>query len=286
MPIDWHTGALCNFGADAPRHLATTSWLDYDKIAVPRILDGYRDLGIHATFFAPAWSIVQNPDMFKRIVDEGHEVALHGYFHEAPRLLNSRERERWAMERACELAEEVLGFVPRGWRIPSWGCSEFTPELIAEFGFAYDSSMLSDDVPYVAETIAGRFWELPMDVGMDDFVQYAHNGELDYKMPIKAPQEAVKVWREDLEGMVDVGGFWQADFHPFVSGRPGRWRHLKLFVEEIRDRDDVWLSTLSGIVDHVEQLRQDGEYVPRVERLPFMSAVPEDMARVFGWDTA
>ncbi len=44
-------------GDRAPELVATASWLRYDEIAVPRILDLYRRLELRQTFFYPAWSM-------------------------------------------------------------------------------------------------------------------------------------------------------------------------------------------------------------------------------------
>ena len=56
-----------------------------------RLLDGLRERDVHATFLLCGYRIAQYPKETKRIVQEGHEVGLHGYSH-APMNLMSRQQ--------------------------------------------------------------------------------------------------------------------------------------------------------------------------------------------------
>lgn len=47
----------------------------------PRILDVLRDHGAHATFFVTGDAAIENPDLVRRIVDEGHEIGIHTLTH-------------------------------------------------------------------------------------------------------------------------------------------------------------------------------------------------------------
>jgi len=59
----------------------------------------------------------QHPDVARRIVDEGHEVALHGFRHVL--LLRRRVREVAAdYDRALETIEDATGVVPTLYRPP------------------------------------------------------------------------------------------------------------------------------------------------------------------------
>ena len=51
------------------------------QVAVLNLLDLFKKYSIKATFFIPGHSIETFPKECRRIVDEGHEVALHGYSH-------------------------------------------------------------------------------------------------------------------------------------------------------------------------------------------------------------
>lgn len=48
----------------------------------PRVLDALRDAGARATFFVLGKHVKQHPELVRRIVSEGHEVANHGWTHQ------------------------------------------------------------------------------------------------------------------------------------------------------------------------------------------------------------
>ena len=49
---------------------------------VDRILQLFDDKGAKATFFTLGWVAERYPDMVRRIVANGHELASHGYGHQ------------------------------------------------------------------------------------------------------------------------------------------------------------------------------------------------------------
>ncbi|HEY1156041.1 MAG TPA: glycosyltransferase [Arthrobacter sp.] len=52
-----------------------------DPVWTPRILDVLREHHVHATFFVVGSAAVDNPDLLRRIVAEGHEVGVHTLTH-------------------------------------------------------------------------------------------------------------------------------------------------------------------------------------------------------------
>ena len=49
--------------------------------ATPFILDTLRDEGIKATFFCVGDNVRKYPELFQRILDEGHQVGNHTHNH-------------------------------------------------------------------------------------------------------------------------------------------------------------------------------------------------------------
>jgi peptidoglycan/xylan/chitin deacetylase (PgdA/CDA1 family) len=89
-----------------------------DARSTPAFLDELAALDVYATFFVLGSQVQEHPEIAKRIVAEGHEIAVHGWAHR-PHLL----RAPWAIGRdvACtqELIVQVTGAVPRFWRPPN-----------------------------------------------------------------------------------------------------------------------------------------------------------------------
>jgi peptidoglycan-N-acetylglucosamine deacetylase len=52
-----------------------------DPIATPRILEILERAGVHATFFVTGEAADARPELVRRLVAGGHEVASHGYRH-------------------------------------------------------------------------------------------------------------------------------------------------------------------------------------------------------------
>lgn len=286
-PIPWPNGARCavaiTFDMDAdslihiaqpkraPDFVSTTSMLRYGpEIGVPRILDTYRKLDIKQTFFIPGWCAENHPHAVEAIVKEGHEVALHSYIHESSYDF-SREDEHYWLRRSKRALESVSGVSIKGWRAPMYSFSRHSAALLAEEGFIYDSSLMGDDQPYFIETDKGRLVELPAHWGLDDYPQYAHTPELNYSVPVRAPSEAVRNYREEFDAHYAHGGLWIGVWHPFLTGRLARWHAIEKFLLEIREHKDVWFTTLENIAQHLHDCTRSGAYQPRVDRLPYLN---------------
>ena len=65
-----------------------------DPAYTPAILDALRASGAGATFFVLGESATRHPDLVRRLVDEGHEVAFHGLSHDA--LIELSPLRRWS----------------------------------------------------------------------------------------------------------------------------------------------------------------------------------------------
>jgi peptidoglycan/xylan/chitin deacetylase (PgdA/CDA1 family) len=267
-------------GAGAADKLSATSMLRYGpQVAIPRILDTYRRFGLKQSFFIPAWCIENHPAAVEAIVKDGHEVGFHGYIHEAPNSLSPQQELDW-MCTSIEIIEKHTGQRPRGNRSPLYHMSSKTPELLAEQGFLYDSSLMGDDVPYYLETGKGRLLELPVSWATDDWPPYVHAPDLGYMFPPQSPDRAMDIFMAEFEALrTSPGGVWIGVWHPFVSGRLSRWQRVEKMIEYMLGTGDVWFATLEEITRHVEQVTAAGEYTPRVDTLPYTSGnqVPADL---------
>ncbi len=283
-PVPWPNGAKCaaclTFDMDADslvhiarpkdshRRLAAISMLQYGPdIAVPRIVETYRQLGIKQSFYIPAWCIERYPAAVDCILEGGHEIGHHGYIHEHPNEL-TRDEEIYWLDRGIEIIETATGQKPRGWRAPLYNMSEHSPALLVERGFAYDASLMGDDVPYLLRTPGGDLVELPAHWGVDDWPQYVQSIELDYMMPIRAPRQGFEIYRQEFDAVRRHGGLWVAVMHPFATGRLARWEVVAGFLEEVLADGDVWFAPMEEIAAHVRKVTQTGEYVPRVVDMP------------------
>lgn len=284
-PIPWPNGAkvavAITFDMDADslihiekgpagvKYLSTISMLRYGPdVAIPRILEGYRRFGLTQTFFIPAWCIEQHPKAVEAIVTDGHEVAFHGYIHEAPNALPPREELYW-MQRSIDVIEGFTGQRPRGNRSPLYNMSQHTPGFLANEGFLYDSSLMGDDIPYLLAPPEGEIVELPISWATDDWPPYVHSIDLDYMFQIMAPDRAMEIFMAEFNAMRRAGGgLWIAVWHPFVSGRLSRWQRIEAMIEEMLETGEVWFAPLEEIAGFVKGLHDQGTQSLRRVTLP------------------
>ncbi|MFY0611719.1 MAG: polysaccharide deacetylase [Hyphomicrobiaceae bacterium] len=286
-PIPWPNGAQCacaiTFDMDADSLIHISRPEDSHKrlypismgrygptVAIPRILETYRRLGLRQSFFVPGWCLEQYSDVVERILAAGHEIGHHGYLHEDPVITD--DQQRISFEKALDSHQKICGQKPRGYRAPVYNATDTTIDLLVEHGFAYDSSLMADDIPYLMRTPKGQIWEMPVHWGTDDWPPFAHYAEIDYMMPVKGPSAGLAGFWEEFEAQYEAGGFFMLIVHPFLTGRLARWRHVEKWLEKtLRDRN-VWFATLGEITDHVVKISEDGTYRPRVETLPYFDS--------------
>lgn len=207
------------------------------RVGVPRILAFLDEYRIPATFFVPGWTADRHPEAVDRIVAAGHEVGHHGYSHVSPVTLDERT-ERADLERGLA-ALERRGVRPQGYRTPNWEPSERTFDLLAEYGFGYDSTLMDDDRPYVLRTASGELVELPAHWSLDDWNQFNYLPEPATGYQPRPPSHVADLWRWELDAAARHGAVFVLTMHPFVTGRPGRIEALRTLVEHALGRGDV-----------------------------------------------
>jgi len=223
-------------------------------VAVPRILETYRRLGLTQTFFMPGWVMETYPATVEAILKAGHEIGHHSWRHEDP-MSHSDEREAELFGRALDTHVRMTGRRPRGYRAPVYNA---TPGVIARLigeGFLYDSSLMADELPYLLTAPAGELIELPPHWGLDDWPPFAHFEEIGYLMPVRGPSDGIRAFIEEFEAAHEVGGFWMPVLHPFLTGRLARWRVLERFIETALEAGDVWFAPLEAIAGHARANR-------------------------------
>lgn len=221
--------------------------------AVPRILDILRSHRTHATFFTPAWVVRTWPDLCRRILDEGHEVAGHGDIHE---MFYGRTREDQAeiLDRSQQTFRDVLGRPALGFRAPSGDLAPETPGLLADAGYTYSSSMRSGDRPY--RRTDAPLYEIPAKSLFDDYSAFAYHREPNFPRGLDriAPYRPVfTTWLEEIDAAADEGLTVSTIWHPKVSGTPGRARLMDDFIGTLLDRDDVRVMRADEVIAEINE---------------------------------
>jgi len=156
-------------------HIPRDSWperecrveANIDRILA--ILDAGRAQG---TFFTLGWIAERYPDMVRRIVAGGHELASHGYGH-----LRASDQSRAEfmddISRSKKILEDIGGQPVLGYRAPSFSIGQgnlWAFDTLAETGHRYSSSIYPirhdhygmPDAPRFAHPRAAGLIEIPV----------------------------------------------------------------------------------------------------------------------------
>lgn len=108
-----------------------------------RVLQIFSDAGVKSTFFMLGWVAERCPGLIQRIVDDGHELASHGYEH--VRVIHQdREAFREDIRRTKSMLEDMSGSAVTGYRAASYSIGRsnlWALEELQEAGHLYSSSI-------------------------------------------------------------------------------------------------------------------------------------------------
>lgn len=119
----WHRGlgrGIVRQGPPGRRAVALTFDDGPDPEWTARIASALEASGARGTFFVLARRARQHPDVIRRLVDSGHEIALHGFDHRHLWIMGPREMCERLEEGAAILERLQQGRRPRFYR-PPWG---------------------------------------------------------------------------------------------------------------------------------------------------------------------
>jgi peptidoglycan-N-acetylglucosamine deacetylase len=222
---------------------------EFGVIGAYRILDLLDEFGIKSTWFVPGHTADTYQDAVAEVFQKGHEIGHHGYCHENPVGLDEPQ-ERKVLEMGLQSLERVTGTRPRGYRSPSWDLSPSTIDLLLEYGFLYDSSMMGNDFSpywcrqgdsydYVSPYRFGQpvdLVEMPVTWGLDDFPAFEYVSLPNKLYPgLRSPEHVYDIWMGDFKYMIEhvPDGIFILTMHPQVIGRGHRMLFLERMLAEM-----------------------------------------------------
>lgn len=137
------------------KYLKKTVYLTFDdgpsSKVTPQVLDILKKYDIKATFFVIGAYAEQNPDMIKRIFNEGHQIANHSYSHNYKYIYANADNFKEEVERAENVIKSILGdeYKNNVFRFPGGSFDKFKApfrEQIEQMGYVYyDWNALNGD---------------------------------------------------------------------------------------------------------------------------------------------
>ena len=138
-----------------------------------RILDLFAEYQVKGTFFTLGWVAERYPDLVRKIVASGHELASHGWEHIRVSTQTPEEFRR-DIERTRKLLQDLSGEPVLGYRAASYsiGAGEaWAWEQLARAGYRYSSSIVPIrhdlyGIPgaprFAFDTAGGQLLEIPI----------------------------------------------------------------------------------------------------------------------------
>lgn len=234
---------------DYARRLTTLSEGRFGIVrGLPRILGLLAEYELKATFYVPGDTAERHADAVRAIAAAGHEIGHHGHMHlRSDKVDASIQREE--IERGLGALFACLGQEPAGYRSASW---ELTPEtfaLLVEFGFAYDSSCMGDDRPYLEEHDGDSILELPVHWSLDDWPHFAWS--IDAGGQMTDPDTVLTSWLAEFESALRDRRHFTYTMHPEIIGRGYRFGLLRRLVETLSASGSVWFATHAEVAEAV-----------------------------------
>ena len=99
--------------------------------------------GARATFFTLGCVAKQFPDLVRRVVQQGHELASHGFDHTRVTQLTPESFRKDVMD-TKSLLEDIAGVTVRGYRAPTFSIvadNRWAFDILADVGYEYSSSI-------------------------------------------------------------------------------------------------------------------------------------------------
>lgn len=157
-------------------HIAKAQWQTIPRRVEDntlRILDLFAEHQVKATFFTLGWVAERHPELVKKIVAGGHEIASHGWEHVRVSTQTPVEFRR-DIERTRKFLQDLSGEPVLGYRAASYSIGPgeaWAWEQLAQAGYRYSSSVvpirhdlygMPDSPRFAFNTAGGQLLEIPI----------------------------------------------------------------------------------------------------------------------------
>jgi peptidoglycan/xylan/chitin deacetylase (PgdA/CDA1 family) len=220
----------------------------------PRVLKLLEKHKIPATFFIPAMTMELHPEVVPAILKHPeYEIAFHSYVHENPLRLNAAD-ERRIYEKAMKIFEKHVGRKPLGFRSAAWDLTDSTIKIVKEMGFLYDTSMMSDERPYMLNSYGKEtgLIELPVEWILDDWPLFQISWPTKH-VAIRNAEDVLSIWRDEFDVAHEEGTLFMLTMHPQVIGHRYRMKMLDKLITHMKSKGDVWFATHEQVARHVKK---------------------------------
>lgn len=108
-----------------------------------KLLDLFEQREIKCTFFVLGWVAERLPELIRKLSEQGHEIASHGYSHQLV-YTQTPEVFREETKKSKDILEQITQKPILGYRAASYSITRkslWALDILAELGFEWDSSI-------------------------------------------------------------------------------------------------------------------------------------------------
>ena len=215
------------------------------RTGIWNILELLDKLNVKATFMVCGTTAEKYPDSIKAAAKAGHEIAGMSYAFDRIRTAHP-DRERAMVKKTVKVLQDIGGVTITGWRCPDYRVSPQTLDILSTEGFAWDSSLLNDDLPCRFDCEGGELIELPFTTSTADKTY------IGYPYPMRGgPDGLANVWDSEFDVLYRESErssrFMILSIQTWATGRPAALRTLKQFIERLVTRNDIQFARCAEI---------------------------------------
>lgn len=216
-----------------------------------RCLNMLSEQDVKATFFVPGYIAEHYEEAVRKIDQNGHEIAYHGYMHEAERGV-SKETEESYMQKGEMAIEKITGKKPVGHRAPDNLLHPDAISLMQERGYLYSSNMKDCDFAYLHDPQSAHpIVELPTDSIVDDFTYFFFSLCYPAHRVAYTNGEFIGTLKDEFDGLAEEGDkILCIKLHPQLIGRAGRIKALSELIAYMKAHG-AYIATCEEVAKYV-----------------------------------
>jgi allantoinase len=184
------------------------------------------------------------PEVIKECKKLKWEFMGHGISNSWPMTNMDVQQQRAVVKEVVQTIRKSTGTSPKGWLGPALAETYDILDILAENGIEYVCDWCNDDQPYPMKVKSGTMMSIPYSVEINDitlFLRKAQTGKEFYEACV---DQFDTLYREGK----DSGRVMGIGLHSYLIGTPNRIKYLDKVFEYITNRDRVWLTTGSEII--------------------------------------
>jgi len=233
-----------------------------DMVKLPKLLKLLKKYKIKAGFAAIGLMVEKNPEIFRKIIREGHELINHTYTHPDSEEFNIKNhfheisaKERYNEIEKCDaIVRKKLKYKMTGFRIPHFG-NQYAKDIypmLKTLGYAYSSSTVAirtetEGFPYKISNV----WEFPMACcPKHPFCIFDTSHAFRSTLAKHKPKEYLETFESLIDFGIKNGMFINLYQDPQDIDRFDYEQTLKLISKR---RKDLWITTYKELVEELKR---------------------------------